>query len=94
MSVVVLTAGGAGPPTGAGWWEETSVDLHAEVIAAVNSLKCDSYELRAQAVWVGFALRTLWHDAQADIRTLEADAAIGVRTTAKRIASLVKTPDS
>jgi hypothetical protein len=94
VSVVILTAGGAGLPTGADWWEETSVDLHAEVIAAVNSLKYDSDEFRAQAVRVPFALRSLWYDAQADIRTLEADTAAAVRTNARRIASLVKTPDS
>jgi hypothetical protein len=94
MSVVILTAGGAGLPTGAVWWEETSVDLHAEVIAAVNSLKYDSDELRAQAVRIPFALRSVWHDAQADIRTLEADTAVAMRTTARRIASLTKKRDS
>ena len=94
MSVVILTAGGAGLPTGAGWWEETSVDLHSEVIASVKSLKYDSDELRAQAVRIPFALRSVWHGAQANIRTLEADTAVAMRTTARRIASLTKKRDS
>jgi hypothetical protein len=88
---VAFLAAAASLQSGGGRLGEVSRACRSEARVGVASLKYDVHAIRSEAEWARPALKTLWYDVRANVRTLEVDAVAEVRMAPRRLATVVKT---